>query len=82
MIYILAVKPADEIDRRLSLRKWVASRGGRRLRLSALPLLMAGIAFANDIDNAAAADNLALLANPFNAGPDLHGSRLTFQGLR
>jgi len=43
---------------------------------SALPLLVARIALANDIDDAAAADDLALLTNPFNAGPDLHDRRL------
>jgi hypothetical protein len=79
MIYISAVNLADEIDSHLSIRQSDWLRGSeRRLRPSTLPLLVAGIALANDIDNAAAADNLALLANPFNACPDLHGRRLTF----
>lgn len=45
--------------------------------LSALTLLVAGIALANDKHDAPAADDLALLANAFYAGADLHDNRLT-----
>jgi hypothetical protein len=49
-----------------------------------LALLVAGIALAYDKDDAPPADDLALLANAFNAGADLHDKRLTlyrFAGL-
>jgi hypothetical protein len=45
--------------------------------LSALTLLVAGIALANDKHDAPAADDLALFANAFYAGADLHDNRLT-----
>jgi hypothetical protein len=48
----------------------------------ALTLLMAGIALANDKHDAPAADDLALFANAFYAGADLHDNRLTLSRKR
>jgi hypothetical protein len=42
-----------------------------------LTLLVTGIALADDVDHAAAANDLALLANALYARANLHGKRLT-----
>jgi hypothetical protein len=42
-----------------------------------LPLFVAGI-LAHDKDYASASNNLAAFANAFNAGTNLHGTKITF----
>ena len=42
-----------------------------------LPLFVAGI-LAHDKDHASAPNNLAAFANAFNAGTNLHGTKITF----
>jgi hypothetical protein len=62
---------------------WISTAGNylwenkRQLvgRESALALFVARVT-ANDVNHAAAADNLAVIANALHAGADLHGTNL------